>query len=195
MINVMFNFTNVTDEIMTQRELEKSPDGLDFIGKWTWPNQECVNKCPRFRCSNTVEDYFYVRLVEADMLLAMGAVRIHWKDGFKMILDTSLQIVMCGAKFQFENPYDRYDLEGIIREKLYQYLAEKMIHGRYHCEHPAQPCPRPCPPPPRPCPPHPPRPPMPPHPPCNHGNPPKNGPYGGTYNAYDELRHHCHPHW
>lgn len=203
MMNIMYNFTNVTDEIMTQKELMKSPEGRDFITKWTWPNQECVNEYPRFRISNTVEDYFYVRIVEADLLLAVGAIRIHWKDGCKLMVDNTIQIVLCAHDFNWcEDPRKKYDLESIVKGKIYQYLVNKTIHGRYNND-----CNRPAPCPPRPMPPkkhhcgepyhrgyddrglwykahdYKPK-------PCeDRPNPPKNGPYGGTYNAWDDICH------
>ena len=211
MINLMYNFTNVTDEVMTQRELEKSPAGVDFIQRWTWPCQDGYKQYPRFRMTNTVEDYFYVRAIEADMLLAVGAIRIHWDEGSQLMTDNNIQIVLCAHDFHYcEDPRERYDLKNIIQEKLYQYLRSKLDCGRY-TNRPAV-CPCPPPPPERPCtpPPPPPKPcrEEPPYyrgyddrglfyknhnyrPKCNerHPNRPVNGPYGGTYNAYDEVHH------
>ena len=210
MLNLLYNFTNVVDEGMTQKELMKSPEGADFINRWTWNNQECVNGYRRFRKSNTIEDYFYVRIIEEDALQAIGAIRIHWNTKNNLILDTTIQIVQVAKNYHWcEDPAKRYDLEYIIKRKLYSYLNKKMIDNRFECDDGCgcYPLPGPnCPPP---CPPH--RP----HPDChdkpyyvgyddrglhyrnhsyqfkpgeNEPNPPKNGPYGGTYNAYDDKR-------
>ena len=207
---IMYNFTNAIDEVMTQQELEKTPEGKDFIRNWTWANQECYNGHPRFRRSNTIEDYFYVRLVERDMLLGIGAIRIHWNKNGTFMIDNNMQIVLAGQNFHWcQDPCRQYDLFGIIKEKLYRYLNRKLMSDRYCdsdnngcCDYPVPPCrPNPCPPPPPPCPPS-----------CeppyfrgyddrgldykNHRyrpkpdeirhNPPKHGPYGGIYNANDD---------
>lgn len=179
---------------MTLKELIKSPEGADFINKWTWKNTICPDGNPRFRKSNTVEDYLYVRIIEEDALQAIGAIRIHWNIKNTLILDTSIQIVQVAKKYHWcEDPAKRYDLEYIIKKKLYDYLGKKMIDNRYdgndcdcncHPHHNPNCHPLPCPPVVPDCKPH--------YPPHHHDccdleNVPKNGPYGGTYNAYDDM--------
>lgn len=217
MLTLLYNFTNSIDEMMTQKELMKSPEGNDFISRWTWKNQCSCDGQPRFRKTNTIEDYFYVRIIEEDALQAIGAIRIHWNTNNNLILDTSIQIVQIAKNYHWcEDPAKRYDLEYIIKKKLYGYLNKKMMENRFGCDDQCDcnhtnpncnHCPPPCP---LPCPPHPP---VPPCPPCdkpyyrgyddrglfykshsyvckpgeNEPNPPKNGPYGGTYNAYDDI--------
>src|SRR5699024_5035553 len=105
-----------------------TPEGNDFIENWTWPNQEpvCPNT-PRFRKSNSIEDYFYVRLIEEDHLVAIGGLRVHWNRDGKLILDTTIQIAQAGTNYHWcENPNTHYDTRHIIKTKLYQYLNHKM---------------------------------------------------------------------
>lgn len=190
MLNVMYNFTNAIDEEMTQQDLLKSSAGQDFISRWTWKNQEHISnsKYPRFRKSNTVEDYFYVRIIEDDSLLAIGGIRLHWNKEGTLILDSTLQIVECCQRYHWrEDPHQRYDLEHIIKTKLYKYLSRKMNTNRY-CDDYDHDHYRPIPTPPphqRPCPPPPPK-----HD-CCWDNPPIHGPYGGESGVvYDLIEHH-----
>lgn len=192
MLTLLYNFTNTIDESITQKELSKSPEGSDFIARWTWKNQSCLDGQPRFRKSNTVEDYLYVRIIEEDALQAIGAIRLHWNTKNNLILDTSTQILQISKNYHWcEDPGKRYDLEYIIKRKLYDYLSKKMINNRYEdndccCHQHPNCCPTPipyphhnnC------CPssqysPH--------NDCCEYDNVPKNGPYGGTYNAYDDI--------
>lgn len=181
--NIVYNFSSVVDEEMTQKELENNPTGQNFIEEWTWPKQHGQHGRPRFRRSIISDDYFYVRLIDHDCLLGIGAIRIHWNKEGTLILDTHLRIVHKNFNFEYEGP--RYDVDAIIQEKLYRYLMQKIMNGRNGDCPDRRPCP---PPPPPPRPPHPPKPcPPPPKP-----NLPKNGPYGGVYNAWDDVDFHPH---
>jgi hypothetical protein len=202
----------VTDEVMTQRDLQKSPAGQNFISKWTWPlNENDKGKYPRFKRTNTIEEYFFVRVVEGDKLLGIGAIRIHWDGDGDFVLDTSMEMTKVVADYHYTmDPHKAHDVEGLIKTKLSGHLILRLSTGRYgrnmmppaieahphhhdhhhdhgdygRCEHQ--------------------------HPfhrghddrgydyrnhhyegkPCeNRPNPPKNGPYGGVYNAYDDIDH------
>lgn len=210
MLTVFYNFTNHTDEVMTQRELIKFPKGQDFVDRWTWDGMDnCYDHFHPFRMSNSCEDYLYVRVIEDDRMLAIGAIRIRWNTRGDMIVESNLETVVCEFTYHYcESPAKRYDLEHIIKTKLYEFLNKRMCSGR--CHPPVPPHPDCRPPHPGPCEPCKPVPPHDPNCPYHRGyddrgldyrnhsyiprqcddrpNPPKNGPYGGTYNAFDDLR-------
>lgn len=207
MMNLMYNFINVTDEVITQKSLEKTPSGQSFIDRWTWPRHpEDARQPLRFKRTNTVEEYFYARVVENDTLLGIGALRILWDNDGDFVRETSMEIEHTTLDYQFRShPHMNNDVTGIIKSKLYQQLQLRLASGRfgrsmcvepemhhncYHEHHETH------------------------HknPACNapyhrgfddrgydyrnhqypHAprvNPPVNGPYGGVYNAYHDVDH------